>query len=679
MITTPFEPKKGWVTSISMDDALRFNGETAGQLACRFERYRSILVWGEMGVGKSTLTMALGRSLAMRSGRGRILSLDPGTPPFGIPGAVCVGRWHDNTFEWGDCQALCTLDASRFRVPVILAARRLLSSALKEGNEPVTVIDPPGVTRGVGGAELLTALIETLHVDGVIVLYPTSARPPLSEELSALPVAVHYIPAALEAKRPARQERYEHRTALWDRFLSESVETPLSLSRVHVLGTPPPRHRPEAWAGRQAGLLDQQGETLQMGEIIRLEGPCLTVKVPWKTGRQVSAILIRDAGRNAAGKIGTIPRTGRVGSGYGEPVEMTAPEVRPETGQRPISSRLGPAWATLVGGVLGDPLLHVRFRNLKQSLFFDLGDPSRLAARVAHQVTGVFLSHAHLDHIGGFIWFLRSRIGPFGSCRIFGPAETIARIENFLGAITWDRIEENAPVFEVCEIDDSRLRRVRLRPGHPRVMLPDVAIENGIIIREDTFRIRAVVCDHNIPSVAYALMFPQEICVRKERLSAFGLRPGPWLGQMKQAILSGNPQTRILLPTGETRRADQLAEALTIIRPGKKLVYAADMADTAKNRRKLVDLARSAHTFFCETAFAHKDKPKADATQHLTTLAAVDIACQAQVERLAPFHFSKRYEHQPGMIYDEIRSALPADSGLKVVGGFFDQVTDPGS
>ena len=188
-----------------------------------------------------------------------------------------------------------------------------------------------------------------------------------------------------------------------------------------------------------------------------------------------------------------------------------------------MSSRVGPAWATLVGGVFGDPLLHVRLRNLKQSFLFDLGDPGRLAAKVAHQVNAVFLSHAHLDHIGGFVWFLRSRIGPFGPCRIFGPRATIARIENFLGAITWDRIEENGPIFEVCEIDGVVLRRARLQPGRPSVTLPQAPIEEGVIMAEERFSVRAVVCDHNIPSVAYALVFRREISVRKERLAASGL------------------------------------------------------------------------------------------------------------------------------------------------------------
>ena len=127
------------------------------------------------------------------------------------------------------------------------------------------------------------------------------------------------------------------------------------------------------------------------------------------------------------------------------------------------------------------------------------------------------------------------------------------------------------------------------------------------------------------------------------------------------------PQVEIELPDGNRRSVAELAQELTIIRPGKKMVYAADMADTSDNREKIIKLARAAHTLFCETGFTLAHKDKAGATQHLTTLAAVEIARKAGVERLVPFHFSKRYEEDPGAVYAEI---LAAAGPLKVIGHY---------
>jgi ribonuclease Z len=286
---------------------------------------------------------------------------------------------------------------------------------------------------------------------------------------------------------------------------------------------------------------------------------------------------------------------------------------------------------------------------------------------MAHQVDAVCLSHAHMDHIAGFLWFLRARIGAFGPCKIFGPPKTLARIENFLGAVTWDRIEDNAPVFEVGEFDGAWLKRTRFRPGRPKVVLPALPVAEGVLLVEDMLSIRAVVCDHRIPSLAYALTFSMEIRVRKDRLTALGLAPGPWLGLLKTCIAGKRPEVEIDLPDGSRRSAGELAQALTLIRPGRKLVYASDMADTAANREKVTALAEGAHTLFCETAFTMAHQDKARATQHLTTLAAVGIARKARVARLVPFHFSKRYEKDPGAVFQEILSAA---GPVKIIGRF---------
>ncbi len=651
---------------IPFDQALDVDG--ADNLAIHLRGYRRILLGGDIGVGKSTLALKLLQSLN-KQGSCQFLELDPGSPPVGIPGTVGLFASGSDGLNLRAYQALCTLDAGRFRLPLILAVRRLMSIIDREGKsdrDSAIVIDPPGVVRGVGGAEMLLALTETLEVDIVVFLRRQEGPMQLSHELAALPIPVLHLPSSSAAKAVARLEQLKHRTRLWDDFLAHGVEEKIHLDRLFVLGTPPPREVPEVWAGRQAALLSAAGDTVRMGEVVRLHDGELHLRmVPGGTD-EPAGILIRDAGRTPTGRLETSRRPAPpLVAITREPLEMTPPTIAERPGKAPISSNLGQAWATLVGGVFGDPLVHVRLRRLKQSVFFDLGEPSRLAARVAHQVKAIFLSHAHIDHIGGLTWFLRSRLGPFGPCRFFGPAGTTRRVESFLNSITWDRIDDRGPVFEVHEIDGAALRHARLQAGKERIDLPEAPIPNGIILTEDNFVVRAAVCDHGIPSIAYALLFRREINVRRERLEALKLSPGPWLGDLKWCIAADALETQIRLPTGQKAKAGHLAEDLTIIRPGKKLVYAADMADTPENRKKVVELARSAHTFFCEATFTAADRDKADASQHLTTLAAVQIAREAGVQRLVPFHFSKRYEHNYRQLYHEI---LAAAGDMQVLG-----------
>lgn len=629
--------------------------------------YRRIYLWGEMGAGKSTLAVQLLHRFALQRKNCLLLELDPGTPPFGVPGTICTGSSKNREIFWEHMVPLCTFNSVRFRLPLILAAQKLMNTVKKRYDKPIILIDPPGVVRGVGGAELLTSFAESLEVDAILVLCRDPEVPNM-DELAALSLPLFTVEASPAARKPAKTEKAKWRTRLWNNFLAQAREELYDLQDLNLIGTPPPRDIPEAWQGRQLALLDSAGESVAVGEILALVNDALTVKVVRASPVPATTLLIRDAGRNEAGNLATITYQLPVPRHAEAPAEMGSTHISSGRQSPPLSSHMGTAWATLVGGVFGDPLLHVRLRNQKRSFLFDLGDPARLRAKIAHQVEAVFLSHAHLDHIGGFIWFLRCRIGPFGPCRIFGPEGTIQRIENFLQAIIWDRIEDLGPIFEVAEIQGGKLIRAQLQPGKEPESLQPKSIQKGIILADESFNIRAEICDHNIPSVAYALEFVQDISIRKDRLNQLHLPPGPWLGSLKHCIFSKTPESVIALPDGSEMSAGELAEELAIIRPGKKLVYVADIADTAENRRKVINLAQGAHTLFCEAAFAKKDRDKATATQHLTTAAAVRIAKSAGVRHLVPFHFSKRYELNPHLLYDELR----AETGnVQIIGDRF--------
>lgn len=631
---------------------------------CLVERllpHKRILLWGETGSGKSSLALRLLPKLNMLAGGCQLLQLDPGSTPFGIPGTVCRAWWTVEGCTWGDCQALCTLNSGRFRLPLLLATRRLLDIAEINNIAGALLIDPPGVVRGVGGAELLTGLAEYCGVDAVVAIQREAGGLAPAAELAFLAADLIPVTASEFARVPSRLERLKNRTRLWDQWLQGGQEQFIDLKSLPVLGTPPPLDVSNAWQGRQAAILSGTGETLAIGEILRLGNKRITASLRnCRNGKAVgksAALLVRDCGRNGSGRLATITPIKKTQPAPQVPVEMAAPNRLPTFGTGPVSSNIGPAWATLVGGVFGDPLLHVRLRQRKRSFLFDLGNPSRLVAKMAHQVRCVFLSHAHIDHIGGFLWFLRSRIGDFPACGIFGPVETINRLQSFIDAVTWDRIEERGPVFDIAEFDGETLRRARLQPGKNRRDLPRQPVSNGVIVAEEDYLVRSVICDHHIPSLAYSLEFRQDIKIRQDRLQAAGLATGAWLGRLKQCAATANLEKEIDLPDGSRVRAGELIRELLLIRPGKKLVYATDLADTPENCHKVKELARSAHTLFCETAFTEADRDKAMASQHLTTSAAIRIAREAGVKRLVPFHFSKRYERNPGAIYNELLAA----------------------
>lgn len=624
----------------------------ASELLTRFlAADRRVLLCGASGTGKSTFAADLARLMFQRGCVPWCVAADPGSPAFGVPGAVALGRWTGTSEGWHTerLAALCTLDAGRFRLPLVDAVRQL-AGIVSNGT---LLIDAPGVVRGVAGAELLQGLVRAANVELAWVFARDPQSAPLFDELVSLGIELVWFAASAQAVRLGKRSRARRRTEQWSRFLADATEQEWALPAMAVLGTPPPRGVPSAWLGRQIAVLNGV-TTVALGEVLRLTADGrLKVRVTG-TLSPPRTLLIRDALRNADGLLETaVPfAPERFGA-----MELPTP-VRYDdalTVSPALTGRVGSATVTLVNGVLGDPLLHVRLQHQRRSLLFDLGEGRRLSAKTAHEVSDVFISHAHLDHIGGFLWLLRSRIGELPVCRLYGPPGLAQQIDGFLRGVLWDRVGERAPRFHVTEMHGEKLLRFYLEAG--KALLPEpslAAAQKGMMYADVGFQVRAVALDHGTPVLAYAFEPSKQINVRKERLAARGLAPGAWLAELKSYVLSNVTDAPVTLPNGCREAAGDLAADLILVTEGKRLVYATDFGDTAQNRARLIELARDAHTLFCEASFVEADRDQAQRTGHLTARACGEIAAAAGVARLVPFHFSRRYAHDLSAAYEEI-------------------------
>jgi ribonuclease BN (tRNA processing enzyme) len=636
---------------MSQDPASNLLAYDPDALARRLaEEPGSVLFLGPPGIGKSTLCRELGERLAA-GGACWCLSVDPGSPRFGPPGALSLGCWRDGGWQLRASEALCTLDAGRFRLPLTLALERLLTGA----PPAPLLVDAPGLVRGAAGAELLQALVQALKPSCLLALIREPGRLPLAQELAAAALPLLAVRAAEQARRPGKGRRSRDRTRAWEAWLAQARDQRLELAGLALTGTPPPLDQPEAWRGRQLALLGPDQATLALGEVLALEPGALRLRIA-ASPIAPRALLVRDAQRGADGRLGSAPAPGAGSLTFVPPPDILPyPQPGDNAGPRPLV-RVGPALALLVNGVFGDPLLHLRLRQERRSLLFDLGDGARLPARVAHQVSDVFISHAHMDHIAGFLWLLRARIGEAGVCRLFGPPGLAGHLAGLVSGIRWDRIGAAGPRFEVAELHGQRLRRFALRAGGPGPEpLPAAVAPGGLLLDEPGFRVWASELDHGIPVLAFAWQAGLQVRVLPERLAAAGLLPGPWLRRLKQAITSGETDLEIGLPDASRRPAAALAAELLAVSPGPRLVYATDLADSPENRRRLIALARGAHSLFCEAAFAQADAGQAHRTGHLTARACGEIAQAAGVGQLLAFHLSRRYQEEPERIYAEIR------------------------
>jgi len=218
----------------------------------------------------------------------------------------------------------------------------------------------------------------------------------------------------------------------------------------------------------------------------------------------------------------------------------------------------------------------------------------------------------------------------------------------------------------VAELHNDRLMLHALQAGkQPDERTDERPAPGGLLLEEAGMKVRAVTLDHaDIPVLAYSVELAPKFNVRKDALSVRNLEAGPWLSDLKQLAARGDRLTPVQLPDGTACSGGQLADDLLQVTPAQKLVYATDLSDTAANREKLCALARKVETFFCEAAFLAADKKYAELSGHLTATACGEIALNAGVKTLVPFHFSRRYEKTPLQIYNEIklfcrRVALP--------------------
>jgi ribonuclease Z len=316
-----------------------------------------------------------------------------------------------------------------------------------------------------------------------------------------------------------------------------------------------------------------------------------------------------------------------------------------------------PAFTTeLVNGVFGDPTLLIDFKFARRALLFDIGDVGRLSTRILLRVSDVFVSHAHMDHFAGLDRLLRVCLGRARGVRLYGPPGIIGNLEHKLAAYTWNVVENYAEefTFTVHELLDERrvavaafsTRRRFLREPRGELALPDDAL-----LSEAGLRVRATLLEHGTPCLAFRLEEGTHINIWKTRLAGLGLPTGPWLQELKAAVLAQAPDATPIRaswrdrdgPHERTLPLGDLRSTVVQLVPGQKICYVTDVAYTDANAERIVALASGADVLYIEAPFAHEDSERARKRSHLTTRQAGELARRAGVALAIPFHFSPRY------------------------------------
>ena len=328
----------------------------------------------------------------------------------------------------------------------------------------------------------------------------------------------------------------------------------------------------------------------------------------------------------------------------------------------------------LVNDAFGDPGLYLDFRDERRALLFDLGDITRLPPRKLMRLSHVFVTHAHMDHFSGFDQLLRVVLGRKAGVVLFGGPGFAAQIEHKLRAYTWNvvhRYEELVLDVREIGIDGSALRaRFSSRSGFARESGAPSVLTDDVLHEEATFRVRGRFVDHDIPCLAYAIEEKAHLNVAKDRLAALGLSTGPWLRELKHAVLTGAPATTPIAVQwrdryGEhamTRTVGELRNLILDVVPGQRIGYVTDLRYTESNVDTLSQMLAGADLLYIESVFLDEDADHAARKNHLTARQAGEIARILGARAVVPFHFSPRYQERPSELIAELHNAWSGTS-----------------
>jgi ribonuclease Z len=303
--------------------------------------------------------------------------------------------------------------------------------------------------------------------------------------------------------------------------------------------------------------------------------------------------------------------------------------------------------------VLGQPgrdnalLLQIDSGQAVEYLLFDCGDGclSELSLAEVQAIDHLFFSHLHMDHVGGFDSFFRCTFDRVTTPnQVWGPPGTARILQHRFQGFLWNLHEQKEATWRVTDVHPREIHTVRfeLREAFEERHDEGARQYDRIIWDEAGYTVEVVVLEHGTPSLGYIVREKPRCNIDTARLSALGLRPGPWLKQLKDS--SSRPDNLII--DGEMRSTDQLRSELLIETIGESVAYLTDFALDEPAINRLADTLSGCRTLVCEASYREADLELARKNFHMTTVLAATLARRAHVGQLVLFHLSSRYTRE---------------------------------
>lgn len=322
---------------------------------------------------------------------------------------------------------------------------------------------------------------------------------------------------------------------------------------------------------------------------------------------------------------------------------------------------------TFAAGLIDDPVLLVRIRPTGRNLMFDCGQIHHLAKRAITRLDALFISHAHMDHWMGIDHVVRHLHASSRVVDLFGPPGLADKFEHKLAGYDWNLAEDYWGSFRVHEISrDQVARHLFFGPDGFRRQAPETGPHESQtpIYQTQHCQVLAETCEHRVDSLIYRVNESPGFQIEPERLAQLGLIAGPWLGELKQRFLRGDPSAplRHVLQRDaagrprevEVENAGQLLRQIARPLPQASIGYISDVGFSAANRARILSFMQDVTLLLCECTFLREAETRARASAHLCTDDVNQLLEALRPAWFSAMHLSKTYSERSSELYREL-------------------------